>query len=149
MRTCVGVYACAALRVRGRPRAFMFFVGCTPTSLSLSLSLSPIPRRSSPLLPLQGVVAFLQGDSGKASGLLIRASAEAKSLKPNPALASRLMQQWHAVKFEVLQPKVRARPETVASSASTRGWGRGVVRFNIGREPQRSCLSCGLPWARQ
>lgn len=55
----------------------------------------------------QGVVAFLQGDSGKASGLLIRASAEAKSLKPNPALAARLMQQWHAVKFEVLQPKVR------------------------------------------
>ena len=61
-----------------------------------------------PLLWSQGVVAFLQGDSGKASGLLIRASAEAKSLKPNPALAARLMQQWHAVKFEVLRPKVRS-----------------------------------------
>lgn len=54
----------------------------------------------------QGVVAFLQGDSGKASGLLIRASAEAKSLKPDPALASRLMQQWHTVKLEVLRPQV-------------------------------------------
>ena len=52
-------------------------------------------------------MAFLQGDSGKASGLLIRASGEAKALKPNPAMASRLMRQWHTVKFEVLQRKVR------------------------------------------
>ncbi|CAN0383229.1 unnamed protein product, partial [Ectocarpus sp. 8 AP-2014] len=39
---------------------------------------------------LQGVVAFLRGDSGKASALLLRASGEAKALKPNPALACRL-----------------------------------------------------------
>ena len=52
-------------------------------------------------------MAFLQGDWGKASGLLIRASSEAKVLKPNPAMASRLMRQWRMVKFEVLQRKVR------------------------------------------
>ncbi|CAN0304018.1 unnamed protein product, partial [Ectocarpus sp. 12 AP-2014] len=55
---------------------------------------------------LQGVVAFLRGDSGKASALLLRASGEAKALKPNPALACRLMQKWHTVRLEVLQPKV-------------------------------------------
>eukprot|EP00903_Cladosiphon_okamuranus_P008425 g8098.t1 len=71
---------------------------------------------------LQGVVAFLQGDSGKASGLLIRASAEAKSLKPNPALAARLMQQWHAVKFEVLQPTVAQRALRVGRNNLDAAW---------------------------
>lgn len=58
-------------------------------------------------------MSFLQGDSGKASGLLIRASEEAKALKPNPALAARFAQQWRAVKFEVLQPKVSSWSEVV------------------------------------
>lgn len=71
----------------------------------------------------QGVVAFLQGDSGKASGLLIRASEEAKTLRPSPALASRLMQQWRAVKSEALQPKARRR---------WRGGGHGGFSMKVG-----------------
>lgn len=92
----------------------------TPPANQTSLNLKPIfPHRHLPAALLcnyhhlfdryekKGVVAFLRGDLGTASALLLRASAEAKTLRPNPALATRLMQQWHTVKFEVLQPKVR------------------------------------------
>ncbi|CAM9622358.1 unnamed protein product, partial [Hapterophycus canaliculatus] len=71
---------------------------------------------------LQGVVAFLKGDVGNASALLLRARAEAKALKPNPALGSRLMQQWHAVKFEVLQPKVALRALRVGRNDLDAAW---------------------------
>lgn len=54
----------------------------------------------------QGVVAFLKGDSGTASTLLIRASEEAKALRPDPVLATRLVHQWRSLKFEHLQRKV-------------------------------------------
>lgn len=42
-----------------------------------------------------------------ASTLLIRASAEAKALRPNAALAARLVQRWRSVKLEPLEIKVR------------------------------------------
>ncbi|CAM9430481.1 unnamed protein product [Scytosiphon promiscuus] len=70
----------------------------------------------------QGVVAFLRGDLGKASALLLRASAEAKALRPNPALAARLMQQWHTVKFEVLQPKLALRALRVGRNDLDAAW---------------------------
>lgn len=41
--------------------------------------------------------------------LLIRAREEAKTLRPDPALAARLAQQWQAVKFEPLQDRVRVK----------------------------------------
>lgn len=52
-------------------------------------------------------MAFLQGDSGKASGLLIRAREEAKALKPDPVLAMKLIRKWRTLKMEDLRPKVR------------------------------------------
>lgn len=72
----------------------------------------------------QGVVAFLRGDSGKASGLLIRASEEAKTLRPNPALAARLMRQWRAVKFETLKHKVQ---KTNNDLKNMGGGGEGAI----------------------
>lgn len=71
-------------------------------------------------------MAFLQGDSGKASGLLIRASGEAKALKPNPAMALRLMRQWRMVKFEVLQRKVRELHVFISAF-----WSREYVRVAL------------------
>ena len=122
---------------------FQLVTGCAPRlsvfeTGSHAFWLSPLTRvrirvcvRMRPLWLSQGVVAFLRGDSGKASGLLIRASAEAKSLKPNPALAARLMQQWHAVKFEVLKPRVSStthREFHYFAFSWKRPWGGGMSR---------------------
>lgn len=83
--------------------------------------------------------------------MLIRASAEAKSLRPNPALASRLMQQWHAVKFEVLQPKVCARARTEASCLEfpARGVGAAALRDSTPVVKfERASLVARPAWAR-
>lgn len=67
-------------------------------------------------------MSFLQGDSGKASGLLIRAREEAKALKPDPVLAMKLIRKWRTLKMEDLRPKVRKvterREEKLACSTS-------------------------------
>lgn len=54
--------------------------------------------------------------------MLIRASEEAKALRPNPVLAARLVKQWRAVKFETLKHKVRVLRKRIQDRSDVQIW---------------------------